>query len=403
MVRNGLKETYADTVISQKFSVSMNYAVYFTHNVFNQTNRSLVNAIACRETDRRHRVFSIIDKGLSSAHRDISEKLRMYFKNQSDQLHLVAPAMIVEGGERSKEDHGLPVRIQRSLDRFHMDRQSVVLIFGGGAVLDMAGFAAATTHRGVRTVRVPTTLLSQADGGLGVKTGINCFGVKNFLGTFTPPFAVINDFSFLRTLRPRYLVSGMAEAVKVALVRDVGFFEWLEVNSGLLRKCEAGSLAKLVRRSAEIHLHHIATSGDAFECGSARPLDFGHWAAHKLETLSAYKLHHGEAVAIGIAIDSQYSTDIGLLNEPELQRILHLLDELGLPSWHPLLDMKEPAGHLKVLRGLEEFQEHIGGNLTITLLEQIGKGIEVVHVDHAMMRRTLSRLKKRYQSRCGLT
>ena len=114
--------------------------------------------------------------------------------------------------------------------------------------------------------------------------------------------------------------------MKVALIRDAGFFDWLEANTAALSKFEPPALAYLIRHSAEIHLGHIASSGDPFESGSARPLDFGHWAAHKLETLSGYRLHHGEAVAIGMAIDSRYSTEIGLLSEHTFEKILCLHD-----------------------------------------------------------------------------
>jgi 3-dehydroquinate synthase len=265
----------------------------------------------------------------------------------------------------------------------------------------MAGFAAATTHRGVRNVRVPTTLLSQADAGLGVKTGINRFKVKNFLGTFTVPVAVINDYDFLRTLPPRHLISGMAEAVKVALIRDQEFFDWLLDHSIPLRSHQPSIVANLIQRSAALHLNHIACAGDPFESGSARPLDFGHWAAHRLESMTSYRLHHGEAVAIGIAIDSRYSTEVGLLSDQALDRVLRLLDGLGLPSWHRALDLKGPDGRLKILRGLDEFTEHIGGNLTITLLKQIGEGTEVDRIDHAVLRRVISWLKKRHLSRCA--
>jgi 3-dehydroquinate synthase len=315
-------------------------------------------------------------------------------------MTLSALPYIVSGGERSKNDRNLPGRLQKRLYELNMDRQSIVLIIGGGAVLDMAGYVAATTHRGLRVIRLPTTVLSQGDGGLGVKNGINAFGVKNFLGTFAVPFAIVNDAQFLDTLPARHRISGMAEAVKVALIREKEFFDWLDENAALLANFDPSALAYLVRHSAEIHLHHIASSGDPFESGNARPLDFGHWAAHKLETLSGYRLHHGEAVAIGIAIDSRYSTEIGSLSEEACGRILSLLDRLRLPSWHRILDLKGPDGHLKILRGLDEFKEHIGGDLKLTLLKQIGESTDVGQIDHTVIQRALSWLRNRHRNRC---
>ena len=390
-----------DAVMVQRFTVPFSYNVHFTNRALALSNRVLVNAICLNKTHTLRRVFAIMDDGLSNARPSLPGELKNYFDAHRDSMRLVAPPLPVPGGERVKNDPHWPLQIHKKLHRFHIDRHSVVLTIGGGAVLDMAGFAAATTHRGVRNVRVPTTLLSQADGGLGVKTGINRFKVKNFLGTFSVPVAVINDYDFLRTLPPRHLISGMAEAVKVALIRDQDFFDWLLDHATSLRSHQPSMVANLIQRSAALHLNHIACAGDPFESGSARPLDFGHWAAHRLESMTSYRLHHGEAVAIGIAIDSRYSTEIGLLSDQSLDRILRLLDGLGLPSWHRALDLKGPDGRLKILLGLDEFTEHIGGDLTITLLKQIGEGTEVDRIDHTVLRRVISWLKKRHLSRCA--
>ena len=387
----------------QKLSISAEYPVYFTSDAFNPTNPCLAHAISHSEPRRRHRLFAVIDSGVLRAWPGLPKQLAAYAGQYASSINLTARPSIVPGGERSKNDSRLPAKLQRRLYQLGMDRQSIVVIVGGGAVLDMAGYAAATTHRGVRVIRVPTTLLSQADGGLGVKNGINAFGVKNFLGTFAAPFAIVNDARFIETLPPRHRTAGMAEAVKVALIRDGAFFDWLATNATSLAGYTPSVLTHLIRQTAELHLRHIASSGDPFESGSARPLDFGHWAAHKLESLSGYRVHHGEAVAIGMAIDSRYSHEVGLLSERELENILVLLDRLGLPSWHPALDLKGSDGRLKILRGLDEFKEHIGGELTITLLKQIGEGTEVNKVDHAVVRRALSWLKRRHLSRCAST
>lgn len=385
----------------QQILIPTEYPVYFTKDVFDPGNTCLLRAIRRVERERRHRLLCVADSEVLKAWPNLPKKLAAYARQHSQYIELVDRPLIVPGGERSKNDPRLPAKVQRQLYQLGMDRQSIVLIIGGGAVLDMAGYAAATTHRGVRVIRLPTTVLAQGDGGLGVKNGINAFGVKNFLGTFTTPFAVVNDVRFIDTLPARHRTSGMAEAVKVALIRDRAFFTWMSANATALAEFKPAALSRLIRHSAQLHLRHIAASGDPFESGSARPLDFGHWAAHKLEALSAHRLHHGEAVAIGIAIDSRYSTEIGLLSEQALDRILDLLDQLGLPSWHRALELKDPNGRLRILEGLDEFREHIGGDLTITLLKRIGDGTEVAHIDHAVLQRTLSWLKKRHSSRCA--
>ena len=193
-------------------------------------------------------------------------------------------------------------------------------------------------------MRLPTTVLAQADSGVGVKNGVNAFGVKNFLGTFVPPFAVLNDRQFLESLGRRDTIAGMAEAVKVALIRDPEFLAWLEAHAAALATCDPDAVAELIRRAAGLHLEHIATSGDPFEMGSARPLDFGHWAAHRLESLTRNRLRHGEAVAIGIALDTLYSRAVGLLPAAAVERVLDLLGRIGLPRWDEALTSGIPPG-----------------------------------------------------------
>jgi 3-dehydroquinate synthase len=256
-------------------------------------------------------------------------------------------------------------------------------------VLDAAGYAAATAHRGIRLIRMPTTTLAQNDAGIGVKNGVNAFGRKNFLGTFTPPFAVINDFAFLDTLPARDLRAGIAEAVKVALIKDRPFFDALYRNRKKLATFEQGAMEEMIIRCAELHLEHIRTSGDPFEYGTARPLDFGHWTAHKLEELTGGELKHGEAVAIGVAVDSLYSFRKGLISELELNRILATLEDMGFTLHHWALNWMD------VGKALGEFQEHLGGELTITLLNGIGNRIEVHEIDATIMRQCMNTLALR--------
>jgi 3-dehydroquinate synthase len=264
---------------------------------------------------------------------------------------------------------------------------------GGGAVLDLVGYVAATTHRGIRHVRVPTTVLAQNDSGVGVKNGINAFGMKNLLGTFAPPSAVINDSAFIDVLPGRDKRAGMAEAVKVALIRDREFFEWLEAKAEALAIFTSEPLDRLIRHCAILHMRQIAHGGDPFERGSVRPLDFGHWAAHKLEGLSDYALRHGEAVAIGIALDTRYSVLAGHLADDADRRVRALLDRLGFELWHPACELRGADGRLRLLDGLEEFRAHLGGELTLTLLEDIGTGIEVHAMDEALILESLDWLK----------
>ena len=268
----------------------------------------------------------------------------------------------------------------------------MVIAIGGGALLDMAGFAAATSHRGVRLIRLPTTVLAQNDSGVGVKNSLNLFGKKNFIGTFTPPFAVINDFDFLDSLPGREWRSGVAEAVKVALIKDASFFEYIESVASALASRDRDLMERVIYRCAELHLQHIAGS-DPFETGSSRPLDFGHWAAHKLEQLTNHRLRHGEAVSVGIALDTTYSHLRGMLSKQEWLRVMNVLMELDLPLYVPELETGDEFESGSLLSGLSEFREHLGGELTIMLLEGIGRGVEVHEMDPATIRRSVASLR----------
>jgi len=364
----------------QRIAVPFEYPVFFTRDAFATSNTDLVDAITRHEPDRRHRLLVIVDDGVAAAWPDLGASVTAYVAHFGGRLVLAAEPLVVAGGERAKNDPGALAALHARLHALGFDRQSVVVVIGGGALLDMAGYAAATAHRGVRVVRIPTTVLAQNDSGVSVKNGVNAFGAKNFLGTFAPPFAVLNDAAFLTTLPARDTIAGMAEAVKVALVRDAEFFAWNETHAAALAACALGRVSEQVERAARLHLAHIAGSGDPFELGSARPLDFGHWAAHKLEMLTDHRLRHGEAVAIGMALDTCYAAEIGLLSVAARERILGLLATLGLPIWDVTLRLLGPDERPRVLDGLAEFREHLGGELTVTLLAEIGRGVEV----HAM-------------------
>lgn len=369
--------------------------MHFTQRVFAPDNTLLKNVLT-PEAGNRVKVLVVVDEALAIAQPELGKQIEQYFATWSSCLQLVCPPITIEGGERTKNSYFHVSEIHSQIDRFHIDRHSYVIAVGGGALLDMAGLAAATAHRGVRHVRIPTTTLSQADSGVGVKNGINAFGKKNFIGTFAPPFAVINDFAFLNSLPERDKRAGYVEAVKVALIRDREFFEKLERDAESLAKFQPEAMQQLIVRCAELHLNHIATSGDPFETGSARPLDFGHWAAHKLEQLSDYNIRHGEAVAIGIALDVIYARNIGLLDAASCERILSLLEKLGYELFANELLNIDADNQILVLKGLEEFREHLGGRLTITLLKAIGEGIEVNDVNMPKMLASIYELQQRH-------
>jgi 3-dehydroquinate synthase len=381
--------------VIQKFAVPFEYPVYFTRGVLDPANPVLTEAISRREPARRHRVFVIVDSGVADARPRLADELAEYVEAYRANLELAAAPEVLAGGEHVKGDVGALRHLLTRLRERALDRQSCVVVIGGGAVQDMAGYAAAIAHRGLRIVRLPTTVASQNDSGVGVKNGMNAFGAKNFVGTFHPPFAVIDDIDFLRTLPTRERVAGTSEAVKVALIRDRSFFEWLEANAQALTVFAPDAVEYMIRRSAELHLEHIATSGDPFEFGSAKPLDYGHWVAHELESLTDYEIRHGEAVAVGMAVDARYACETGLLAERDVTRICALLERLGLVLWHDALTWRDKDGRLRVLDGLVEFREHLGGELVVTMLEAIGRARDVHEVDEPMVARAIGWLERR--------
>ena len=387
------------SVIQRSIEVAYGLRVYFTQAAFDPANLVLKSVLAGNASTRVAKVLVVLDEALAQAQPTLTRQIETYFADHADTLDLVCTPMIVEGGERTKNSYFHVSEIQSHIDRYHIDRHSYVIGVGGGALLDIVGLAAATAHRGVRHVRVPTTTLAQCDSGVGVKNGINAFGKKNFIGTFAPPFAVINDFQMLASLSPRDKRAGYAEAVKVALIRDAEFFAELERDASRLRAFEPAAMQRLIHRCAELHLDHIATSGDPFESGSARPLDFGHWAAHKLEQLSEYKIRHGEAVAIGLALDTIYSRNSGHFDAASTERVLKLLEALGFELFAGELLHTDAEHSLLVLGGLEEFREHLGGELTITLLNTIGHGFEVHEMNPSRVVRAIDELHERHRNR----
>jgi 3-dehydroquinate synthase len=381
--------------INQRVEVAFEYRVLFTQGVFDADNPVLAHTVASASGHEPARVLVVVEDGVARHTPGLLASITTYADAYAQALALVAQPLVVPGGEQVKNDPALVSSVQDAIHAGGVCRHSYVVAVGGGALLDMVGYAAATAHRGVRLVRVPTTVLAQGDSGVGVKNSVNAFGKKNFLGTFAPPAAVINDSRFLETLSDREWRSGIAEAIKVALLKDVDAFDEIERNAAALAGRDMRAMRRLIHRSARLHLNHIAISGDPFEFGSSRPLDMGHWAAHKLESLSGYRLLHGEAVAIGLALDTTYAHEIGLLGEVAYRRILGVLAAVGLPTYAPELgEHLEDVSHPRcVLRGLTEFREHLGGELTIMLPSAIGRGVEVHAMDPDIVRRCVRMLQ----------
>ena len=380
--------------LQQSITVTFNYQVHFTLGLFELDNPLLANVLAQEQPQEPKSLVVVLDAGLLSSYTNLPQQIIAYAQHYQTALNLKAEPLLVAGGEAAKNDPAYVLQVQRLIEQAGLCRHSYVVVVGGGAVLDMVGYAAATAHRGIRLVRVPTTVLAQDDSGVGVKNSVNAFGKKNFLGTFATPFAVINDAAFLTALEQRDWIGGVAEAIKVALIKDADLFDWIEAHADALVERDMAVMQQVIYQSCQHHLRHIGTYGDPFEMGSSRPLDFGHWAAHRLEHLSHYHLRHGEAVAIGMALDSTYAYLAGCLPAQDWQRILNLLQRLGFELSVPELSAfaDDPHHALSVFRGLNEFREHLGGELTLMLLSAIGQGVEVHHVDLELYQQAIQQL-----------
>jgi 3-dehydroquinate synthase len=361
------------------FAAQFVHRVRFTKNVLGDDQGVLADLIE-GSGEQKPRVQFWLDQHVADANPQFVERLRNFSDCFADQFLRIGNVQIVPGGETIKNDIHVLERILKIFNVSDLDRRSYVVVIGGGAVLDAVGFAAAIAHRGIRLIRLPSTTLAQADSGMGVKNGVNLFGKKNWIGSFVVPWAVVNDETLLATLSDRDYICGFAEAVKVALLKDAKLFDLIEKEAIQIRQRQSSASHAILRSSAMLHLKHITAGGDPFEMLEARPLDFGHWSAHKMEAMCKFSIRHGEAVACGLAIDAIYSAIKHGLPASIAERVIHLLTNLGFR-----LDFLAEIDRHTLLAGLEEFRQHLGGRLTVTMLRGIGDPIDVHHVDREAM------------------
>lgn len=370
------------------FAVSFQHRLAFTRDVFGSDQSELLSLLKASE-GRIPRVQFWLDENVAAANPDLKQTIHRFCQQHTATLQVTGNIQVVPGGEDVKNDIHVIERMLKCFNHAGLDRRSYVVVIGGGAVLDAVGFAAAIAHRGIRLIRLPTTTLAQGDSGIGVKNSINLFQKKNWVGTFAVPWGVINDRSLTATLSDRDFRCGFSEAVKVALLKDAGFFHKIADNTKqIVSRGEAAW--EIIAESAHWHLKHITQGGDAFEMLEARPLDYGHWSAHKLEAMTNFGLRHGEAVAIGVAVDTVYSSLAHQLPAEAAGEVLTCLQNLGLLIDHPCLHETD-----ELFAGLEEFRQHLGGRLTVTMLNGIGAPINVHDVDHSLMQQAIAKVAER--------
>ena len=378
--------------IKQSFQVQYDYQLYFTSGLFALENQMFVNLIADYKDFEPVKLLFVLDDGVKHHHPSLIPQIEDYCKAHRQTIKYT-DTLVLPGGEQVKNSDTAIESVLKGVNDNKICRHSFVVVIGGGAVIDMVGYAAAIAHRGVKLIRIPTTVLSQNDSAVGVKNSVNAFKKKNFLGTFAPPFAIINDSDFLETLEQRDWISGISEAIKVALIKDKTFFKYIADNAVALNNREMEPMQYVIYKCAEMHMHHIAQGGDPFESGSSRPLDFGHWAAHKMEFMTNYELRHGEAVAKGIALDVTYAQLVGLISEEDLQHILDVMIAIGFDLSLPVQSNDKIE---QLLNGIEEFREHLGGQLTITLISDLGVKHDVHTIDMELMSKAITKLNHQF-------
>jgi 3-dehydroquinate synthase len=362
----------------------MHYNVAFTRGLFDVGNETLASGF----NPERRRLLVCVDANVAAAWPTLADSIRSWFEAHSELAELTH-IEAVPGGEPIKNDPRVVEHITDLARRHKLCRHSTIMAIGGGAVLDAVGYAASIYHRGCRLIRVPTTVLAQNDSGVGVKNGINGFGIKNFYGVFAAPNSVLCDFDFLTTLDDRTWTSGIAEAFKVACIRDKAFLDELIDSAAAMRRREDAAAERMIVHTAKLHMDHISTGGDPLEMGSSRPLDFGHWSAHKLESMTDFAVLHGEAVAIGIAIDLFYAAHLGFISDDDVARICHAMLTAGLPIYHEFLATRLP----ELLEGLDEFREHLGGDLTLAMPKPLGSQVDIHEIDTAIIPRIVGDLR----------
>ncbi len=376
-------------IVKQSFNVNYEYEVIYTRGLFSAEDQTM--ARICGEN--RSNVMIFIDDKVAEAFPRLIPQAEQWADKNPEIMNLIAPAEIVPGGEAIKNGwDNINAMIGKMMDA-GLCRHSYVMMIGGGAVLDAVSFAAAIFHRGVRQIKVPTTMLAQDDSGVGVKNGINHQEAKNLFGCFYPPDAVIIDYGFLRTLERRDILAGVAEVLKVAFIKDEALYHYIRDNAQKIRENHWPTLEYLVSKSSRLHLEHIGGGGDPFEKGSSRPLDFGHWSAHKMETLTYNEIRHGEAVAIGMALDIYCAALLEMIPFPMAEEMLETMQSCGLVLWHDVLTQRDPSGKLELLGGLEAFREHLGGRLTLAMPTGIGKFVDLHELPHPIVEKAVTMLQ----------
>jgi 3-dehydroquinate synthetase len=313
-------------------------------------------------------VVMVVDRNVDAVH---GGAIRVYSRKHLN----VAATVIVDASEHAKGFEQVE-QICRAAADAGLPRNGLIVAVGGGVTLDIAGLAASMFRRGTRYIRVPTTLVGLVDVAVGIKQGVNAFGRKNILGAFFPPAASVNDYSLLRTSPRRSIACGLAEIVKIALVRDEVLLAAVEDHGRelLSSRCQMPAAASpILRRAETLMMEELAPN--LFETDLARLVDFGHTFSPLIETASDYEIAHGEAVALDILMSTGIAVAKGLCTSELPERLKTLFPALNLPMWHDRLPDVDDCR-----RALDGVVAHRGGTLNLVVPTRAGAATFVQHV-----------------------
>ncbi|WP_027085486.1 sedoheptulose 7-phosphate cyclase [Cohnella panacarvi] len=365
----------------------VNYEIAMTKDIFNPENEVIKKYC----NDRK--LLVLISESINKLYID---KISNYF---STHFHPEKYKIITINTNEQEKNMSAVLYICNEGKKFKLDRNSLMIGIGGGILLDIVGFAASMYKRKLEYLRIPTTLVGQIDAGIGIKTGINYEGSKNFLGSFYPPKAAINDFSLLSTLEEKEIRCGLSEIVKMAIIRDNQLFDLVEEYGAQLIQSKYRS-----HQSAAIEINQRAIIRmieelrvNFYEADLERLVDFGHSFSPYIETSSNYRISHGIAVAMDMALCTEISYLMGLLSLPNRDRILKLLISLGLDVH---VGNEDAEG---LWDSLNDIVLHRGNHLNLVLPNDIGKAIfikDLKEINFELIHRSLFELTA-FQSRYG--
>lgn len=350
--------------MNEKVRVLNCYNVFVGKGILNKLSKLL-------NLKKYSSLFLIIDKGVEKYW---SKKIEEIFPGNFGKI-------ILQSGEHSKNIKTVQ-KIWQTLLLNGCDRKTLVVNLGGGVIGDVGGFAAATYMRGVDFLHIPTTLTAQVDSSVGGKVGVNFAGIKNLIGTFDQPLAVVCDINLLSTLPKREFISGFAEIIKHGLIADKDYFNF--VTSKKPEYFNNVELMTIVLNSIRIKSNIV--NQDEKESGLRKILNFGHTIGHAIESLSQETdtpLLHGEAVSIGMVAEGRISQIIGLLSDEEYKILEQTIIQAGLPTEVVAIDAD------KVLEKIKSDKKNIKGRTRFTLLESIGKAVINKEVDESTIRKAL--------------